>query len=103
MPNVTRIVDPIQQMTVAINDARITSEDGDSGVLPYSALHILREMSSTIPPSIDVRLTRLVYESKGIRAIGITDSFNSVNTIQKKFRALPSVLNCHYQLHETNT
>ena len=84
LPNVTRIVDPVQQLDVAIKTADIASTDGNGQILPYSALHILREISLLIPASVDIRLTRLVYESKGIRLTGLTDSFKSVNTIQKK-------------------
>jgi Tfp pilus assembly protein PilN len=84
LPKVTRIVDPVQQLNVAIKNADIASSDGSGQMLSHTALHILREISLLIPASIDVRLTRLVYESKGIRLTGLTDSFKSVNTIQKK-------------------
>ncbi len=84
LPKVTRIVDPVQQLDVAIKNADMASTDGNGQMLSYPALHILREISRLIPESIDVRLTRLVYESKGIRLTGLTDSFKSVNTIQKR-------------------
>lgn len=84
LPKVTRIVDPVQQLDVAIKNADTASTDGSGQMLSHTALHILREISLLIPASIDVRLTRLVYESKGIRLTGLTDSFKSVNTIQKK-------------------
>jgi general secretion pathway protein L len=89
LPKVTRIVDPVQQLHVAINELKTSSNKGGNTNLPYSALHILREISTRIPPSIDVRLTRLVYESKGLRLIGLTDSFNTVNSMQKSLEQSP--------------
>ena len=71
-------------MNVALKEAGTASTGGSGQTLSQTALHILREISLRIPTSIDVRLTRLVYESKGIRLTGLTDSFKSVNTIQKK-------------------
>jgi len=89
LPDVKRIVDPVQQLNIAIKEAGIVTGDGNSQTLSYTALHILREISLRIPASIDVRLTRLVYESKGIRITGLTDSFKSVNSIQKKLEESP--------------
>jgi len=83
LPQVRRIVDPVQQLNIAIKEAGSASQDGSAKTLSYTALQILRELSIHIPSSIDVRLTRMVYESKGIRLTGLTDSFNSVDSIKK--------------------
>ncbi|HID02166.1 MAG TPA: hypothetical protein EYP18_02985 [Desulfobacterales bacterium] len=89
LPKVTRIVDPVQQLEVAVKNSGIASTDGSGQTLPQTALHTLREISLRIPESIDVRLTRLVYEKKGIRLTGLTDSFKSVNTMQKQLEESP--------------
>ena len=82
-PEVSRIVDPVQQLQVAVQDLQVSANEGDHGTLPYTTLHILREISIRIPSTMDVRLSRLVYESKGLRLMGLTDSFTTVNSMQK--------------------
>lgn len=88
-PDVHRIVAPVQQLQVAVNNAKISSGDGDGNLLPQTVLHILRELSTRIPASTDVRLIRMVYETKGLRLIGITNSFNTVDSIKKNLEQSP--------------
>ncbi len=92
LPDITRIVDPIQQLQVAINGAQFSSGEDEGTVLPFTALHVLREISSHIPPSLDVLLTRMVYDEKGIRLIGVTDNFNSVDSIKKNLEKSVEIL-----------
>jgi type II secretory pathway component PulL len=82
MPDVKRIVDPRQQLQVAINGAKISSGENEGISLPYTALHVLREISVRIPASLEVLLTRLVYDGKGLRLVGVTDNFNTVDAIK---------------------
>lgn len=82
LPNVKRIVDPRQQLQVAINGAKISSGENEGAALPFTALHVLREISMQIPASLDVLLTRLIYDGKGLRLIGVTDNFNTVDAIK---------------------
>lgn len=89
LPEVTRIVDPLQQLRVAINKARLTSTEGEGTTLPYTSLNVLHEVSTRIPASLDVRLTRLIYESKGLRLMGITDTFNTVDNLKKNLEQSP--------------
>lgn len=89
LPEVSRIVDPLQQLQVAINKTRLTSTEGEGATLPYTALNILHEVSTRIPSSLDVRLTRLIYESKGLRLMGITDTFNTVDNLKKNLEQSP--------------
>ena len=86
LPEVTRIVDPIQQLQVAVDSIRLSSTEGGDPILPYTVRHILREISRLIPESLDVRLTRLIYESKGLRIMGLTDSFNTVDSMKKNLQ-----------------
>jgi general secretion pathway protein L len=87
LPEVTRIVDPTQQLQVAVDSIRLSSfEDGGDIILPYTVRDILRELSSRIPAPLDVRLTRLIYESKGLRITGLTDSFNTVENIKNSLQ-----------------
>ena len=88
-PDVQRIVAPVQQLQVAVDNVRNSTDDGDETALPRTVLHILREISMRIPASLDVRIIRLVYESKGLRLMGITDSFNTVDNMKKKLEQSP--------------
>ncbi len=89
LPAVSRIVDPRQQLQVAVNAARISSTDDEGSTLPHTVLHVLREISTRIPASMDVQLTRLIYETKGLRLIGITDTFNTVDSMKKNLAQSP--------------
>ncbi len=93
LPEVTRIVDPMQQLQVAVNSIRLSSAEDDAPILPYTVLEILRELSRNIPESQDVRLTRMIYESKGLRIMGLTDSFNTVDSMKKSLQKSPDFPN----------
>ncbi|HIP83182.1 MAG TPA: hypothetical protein EYH19_06375, partial [Desulfocapsa sulfexigens] len=92
LPGTKRIVDPRQQLQVAINTAKISSGKGEGTALPYPALHVLRVISTRISTSLDVKLTRMVYEAKGLRLIGITDTFNTVDNMKKSLEQAPEIL-----------
>ena len=92
LPGTKRIVDPRQQLQVAINTAKISSGKGEGTALPYPALHVLRVISTRISTSLDVTLTRMVYEAKGLRLIGITDTFNTVDNMKKSLEQAPEIL-----------
>ncbi len=83
LPDVQRIVDPVQQLQVAVKEARFSSADGGGTTLPYTVLDVLRELSTRMPASIDVQLTRMVYETKDLRLMGTTDTFNTVDSMKK--------------------
>jgi Tfp pilus assembly protein PilN len=54
------------------------------GHLPTSTIvHLLAEISATIPSTLDVRLARFVVDDTGLRIKGNTDTFNSVDAIKK--------------------
>ncbi len=84
LPDSKRIVDPVQQLQIAVKDAQFSSADGGGVTLPYTSLDILHELSSRIPKSIEIRLTRMIYEIDGLRLMGITDTFNTVDSMKKE-------------------
>jgi len=83
LPNTKRIVAPVQQLQVAINEIKKSTTNGNDNALPLTILNTLREISTRIPESLNVRLVRMVYERSGLRLTGITDSFNTVNSMKK--------------------
>ena len=83
LPEITRIVDPIQQLQVKIRETRESSTDKDGTLPAITILDILTEISADIPASLDVLLTRFVVDDNGLRLKGTTDTFNSVDAIKK--------------------
>ncbi len=80
-PEVTRIVDPLQQARIRLREAR------GSILLPESVtggttVELLREISLRVPPSLDVLLTRMVVDSQRVRLSGETDTYNTVDGLQ---------------------
>ena len=88
-PDVKRIVAPVQQLQVAVANAKNATANGKGNTLPQTVLHVLREISIHVPASMDVRLIRMVYEEKGLRLMGITDSFNTVDSMKKSLEQSP--------------
>ena len=83
-PDVQRIVNPLHQMQVAMDEIRKnTFIPGDSGK-NVLIIDILNELSIQIPKEIDVEFTRMVAGQDDIMISGNTDTFNSVDIIQTK-------------------
>ncbi len=89
LPEVTRIVDPVQQLQVRINQAkkRTISENGGAG--EFRVLDVLAEISGRIPSSYKVKVTRMVVEKKNLRLKGNTDNFNTVDNVKKVLEKSP--------------
>jgi len=83
LPDVKRIVDPVQQMTLKINEIKKSalSLPGIRG--DRKALDLLRDISLKIPGSLDVKVTRMTVEPEIVRIKGETDTFNTVDAIKK--------------------
>ncbi|MEE4242842.1 MAG: PilN domain-containing protein [Desulfopila sp.] len=83
LPEVQRIVDPVQQLKVEIREIR-QGMLGDAVLQSdIKILDILAEISVYIPPSINVHVVRLVADRNGILIRGLTDNFNSVDGLKK--------------------
>ncbi len=93
LPEVTRVVDPIQQLQVKIRETRESSMDKDGTLPTITMLDILAEVSANIPESIDIRLARFVVDDNGLRLRGTTDTFNTVDAIKKGLEQSPAFNN----------
>jgi len=83
LPEVTRIVDPVQQLRVEIREMK-KGALGEATTLPdLKMLDIMAELSVRIPQSINVHILRMVADRKGILVRGLTDNFNSVDSLKK--------------------
>lgn len=89
LPDVKRIVAPVQQLQVAVNNIKNATGSEHSTTLPQTVLHVLRELSTRVPESMDIRLIRMVYEENGLRLMGATDSFNTVDSMKRTLEQSP--------------
>ena len=89
LPDVTRIVDPVQQLQVRLNQAKQAYTTGGSGSTSLGMLKILAETSERIPASIQVQIVRLVADQNDIRLKGTTEAFNNVDKVQKELGKSP--------------
>lgn len=84
LPEVTRIVNPVQQLQVINNEIKATYRPGGDGGEMYTVVELLAELSARIPPSYSVKLVRLVADSESLRLRGETGDFNTVDNVQKE-------------------
>jgi len=82
-PDVTKIVDPLHQMRVAMDDLK------KNDMLPGNtknirAVDILNEISRLISDKIDVEFTQTVIAEESVQISGKTDSFNAVDDMQSQ-------------------
>lgn len=89
LPGVTRIVAPVQQLKVAVNNIRNSAGSEQGTTLPRTVLHVLQELSTRLPDSMDIRIIRMLYEENGLRLMGVTDSFNTVDSMKKALEQSP--------------
>lgn len=87
LPQVTRIVDPVQQLRVKIREIKRTPTGRNNAWADISVLDFLKEISDRVPASFAVRLTRLALDQEGARIKGETDNFNNVDMIKKDLEA----------------
>lgn len=88
MPEVTRVVDPLQQLRVAVKEKKAVYRPS-GGQNQFNVLKLLAELSARIPEQYKVRLTRLVADVDTIRLRGITRDFNTVDSIQRQLEKSP--------------
>jgi type II secretory pathway component PulL len=81
LPEVTRIVNPVQQLQVKNNEIRRTYSPGGAG---YTIIEILTELSARIPAKYSVKVVRMVADMNTIRLKAVTGDFNTVDNVQKE-------------------
>ncbi len=84
LPDVTRIVDPVQQLKSRVDEARKAYMTGGDGVAGPGMMEILAEISSLVPSSLQVRVVRLTADQNDIRLRGTTDNYSAVEAIRKE-------------------
>jgi len=81
-PDVKRIVDPLQQMRVKLNDAK--TADSFSGEISRSvlAIDILNDISRYIPGQTDVELISIIIGADNVLISGNTGGFDAVDDVK---------------------
>lgn len=81
-PEVTRIVDPLQQMQQKIDEAKKTSLSAGTDRNQIPMIDVLNEISRRIPKSVDVIVSRMVIGDENVLITGNTGAFNFVDEIK---------------------
>jgi general secretion pathway protein L len=81
-PEVTRIVDPIQQLKVRIAEARSSSSGLNGARSGIRTLDIMKDISRLIPESTDFLITSFTFDGAAVKIKGETDNFNTVDNIK---------------------
>ena len=89
LPGVTRIVNPIQQLSVKNNEIKTTYRPGGLSGSELTIIELMAELSSRIPETYQVTVVRLVADSEVIRVKAITEDFNTVDNVQKELEKSP--------------
>jgi general secretion pathway protein L len=81
-PEVKRIVDPLQQLKIKLNEAKKSAVSYPGMKETGKVLDILRDISQRVPGSLDVHITSMVIDPDTVRISGYTDTFNTVDNIK---------------------
>jgi len=81
-PEVTRIVDPIQQLKVRIAEAKNSSSGLNSAGSGIRTLDIIKDISRLVPESTDFLITSFTFDGAAVKIKGETDNFNTVDNIK---------------------
>lgn len=84
LPEVTRIVNPVQQLQVKNNEIKATYRPGGAGGTEYTIIELLTELSARIPAKLSVKVIRMVADMDTIRLKAVTGDFNTVDNVQKE-------------------
>jgi len=82
-PEVTRIVEPIQQMKTKIGELKNVSGAAPGINMHSTSLEIINDISSRIPGDLNIQVDRMVVAQDGVQIRGTTDTFNTVDSIKK--------------------
>ena len=84
LPDVTRIVNPVQQLQVKNNEIKETYSPGGANGTSYTIVELLAELSARIPANYSVKVIRMVADMNTIRLKAVTGDFNTVDNVQKE-------------------
>ena len=89
LPDVKRIVNPVQQIQVRIDEAKKAYMAGGTSSGGLGLLDLLAEISARIPPAFQVQIVKLTADQNDVRLKGTTETFRIVDSIQKELEKSP--------------
>lgn len=89
LPNVQRVVNPLQQLETRVQELKRSSFQGDKKSNRKSMMALLSELSSRIPSSLSIKISRLLIDKNGLLLKGTTNNYNSVDSMKKKLEESP--------------
>lgn len=81
-PEVTRVVNPLQQMQLKIKEASESGSGLETAGPQVRVIDLLNALSQGIPASVDVQISRMVVGVDNVVLSGDTDTFNTVDDIK---------------------
>jgi Tfp pilus assembly PilM family ATPase/Tfp pilus assembly protein PilN len=81
-PDVTRIVEPVQQMQIKINESKASAVSFPGMGTDQKVLDLLKDISERVPSALDVHVTSMVVDPETVRIGGETDTFNTVDSLK---------------------
>ncbi|MBW1889089.1 MAG: pilus assembly protein PilM [Deltaproteobacteria bacterium] len=81
-PDVKRIVDPLQQMRVKLQDVKNADTFSAGMGRPVKTIDILNDISRFIPDQIDVELVSIIIGSDNVLISGDTGGFDAVDDVK---------------------
>ncbi len=82
-PHITRIVDPVKQARIEINQLKRSATPGQVADPNGKTLDLLLEISERLPEAMDLTVSRLVIDPAAIRIKGNTDTYNTVDRVKQ--------------------
>ena len=89
LPEVIRIVDPVQQLRVEIKELKKSTSLSPETGTNKKVLDLLKEVSQRIPETLNVHINRMVIDAETVRIRGKTDTFNEVDKIKNNLEPSP--------------
>ena len=90
-PEVTTIVDPVQQMQVQLKELEQNTTAGFMASGQPRMIDLLSNISRAIAPGTDVVFTRLVIGKDDIIISGTTDTYNTVDEIKNRLQGIAAI------------
>jgi type II secretory pathway component PulL len=90
-PEVTTIVDPVQQMQMHLRELEQNTAGGFTTSDQPLMIDLLRSISEAIAPDTDAVFTRLVIGRGDIIISGTTDTYNSVDAIKNRLQGIAAI------------
>lgn len=88
-PDVTRVVDPYAQMQARLREAKAPTVTMPLFSMDKRVLRILDDISTRVPPSLTMHVSRLVIDQQSVQIKGTTDAFNNVDAIKVSLAGSP--------------